>query len=154
VVTSTDNPHLALSLLMLRILATDNHYYAIAPDYLAMLTTRFYRGAHFHGCPAFQIVLHMSAVKTSAHRTEITLCMPPAGERTCRYSPGSRNSEMIPQDAAFSSRLTVPLSWITGAESPDSYEVRYTSMCEQRTHSPTSTQKSINCFRFRITKRK
>jgi len=94
----------------------------------------------------FKMCYILIAVKTSAHRTEITLCMPLAGEGTCRYSPSSRNSEMIPQDAALRRRLTVPLSWITGAESPDSYEVRYTSMCEQRTHSPTSTQKSINCF--------
>ena len=38
---------------MLRIFATNDHHYAIAPDDLAMLTTRFDRGAYFH-----ELVLH------------------------------------------------------------------------------------------------
>jgi hypothetical protein len=33
---------------MLRIFAANDHHYAIAPDDLAMLTTRFDRGTYFH----------------------------------------------------------------------------------------------------------
>jgi hypothetical protein len=33
---------------MLRIFATNDHHHAVAPDDLAMFTTRFYRGAYFH----------------------------------------------------------------------------------------------------------
>jgi hypothetical protein len=33
---------------MLRIFAANNHHYAIAPDDLAVLTTRFDRGTYFH----------------------------------------------------------------------------------------------------------
>jgi hypothetical protein len=45
--------------------------------------------------------------------------------------------EMNAPGAALRWRLTVPHTWITGAESPDCYKVRYTLMCEQRTHSHT-----------------
>ena len=37
---------------MLRVFATDNHYYTLAADDLAMLTARFDRGAYFHGLPS------------------------------------------------------------------------------------------------------
>lgn len=36
--------------------------------------------------------------------------------------------------------------WITGAESPGLYSVRYTLMCEQRTHSHTIKCLFVNCL--------
>src|SRR5260370_536233 len=48
----TRNPLLALLLLMLGVFTTDNHYNSIAPNYLAVFTTRLYRGTYFHDLPS------------------------------------------------------------------------------------------------------
>src|SRR5713101_5310386 len=64
----TGRPCLTLSLFMLWIFTTDNHYDTIAADYLAVFTTRFYRCAYFHVMPSLHYRYKMFQFQSQMRR--------------------------------------------------------------------------------------